>query len=197
MGEGAGSQTFGYGTYVTNSKRIGTEYANVTSRGWLYKGMDGKELRASNDEVPEGRYYSDNERRSFILDYMNAGSSFEQAVDKVRRDTQSAINDHEEHLSELSPSELKDLEGFRQEQKLINSFRPEDFKRDDRYLYDVEIPNENEAYYIDYYGKMGEQKDLLDMVDNALTADGWKRQEIDSRIKFTKGNLVIGTGAWV
>ena len=191
MGEGAGSQTFGYGTYVTNSKRIGTEYANITSRGWLYKGMDGKELRASNDDLPEGRYYTDNEIRSFVLDYMNAGSSFEQAVDKVRRDTQSAINDHEEHLSELSPSELKDLEGFRQELKLINSFKPEDFKRDDRYLYDVEIPNENEAYYIDYYGKMGEQKDVLDMVDNALTADGWKRQEIDSRIKFTKGDKQI------
>ena len=77
--------------------------------------------------------------------------------------------------------------------ELLEEFDESDFTRQDYepILYTVEVPEETEAYYIDYKGKMGDQNGILDMVDNSLAADGWKRQEIDSRIKFTKDGMQI------
>lgn len=60
-----------------------------------------------------------------------------------------------------------------------------------RVLYTVEIPEDAETYYLDYTLKMGDQQDILEGVDNALYVQGWHREELDSRIRFTKGQSQI------
>ena len=193
MGEGAGSQSFGWGTYLSNGRNIGEDYAKISSRGWTYKGKNENQLftDAKNEPLDEGSYYTDGEVAAMVLSRLNQKEPLDVAIERVRMQTLTSIWDHEAHLDELSPAELKDLEGFRKELAFINSLKPEDFAKPEQHLYKVDIPDENEAYYIDYQGKMGNQNDILDMVDNALTADGWKRQEIDSRVKFTKGSKQI------
>ena len=56
-----------------------------------------------------------------------------------------------------------------------------------RHMYEVEIPDANEAYYIDYKDRMSNQGEIFTMVDNALASDGWQRKEVDDKVVFTDG----------
>lgn len=56
-----------------------------------------------------------------------------------------------------------------------------------RHMYEVEIPDANEAYYIDYKERMSNQGEIFTMVDNALASDGWKRKEVDDKVVFSDG----------
>lgn len=56
-----------------------------------------------------------------------------------------------------------------------------------RHMYEVEIPDANEAYYIDYKERMSNQGEIFTMVDNALWSDGWKRKEVDDKVVFSDG----------
>lgn len=165
MGEGTGSQTFGYGTYLSDSKNVAQGYAETNGDQYTYR---GKPISADP--------YSDHAEERALF-YMQQEGSARKAIHLM----QALISDEEE------PSIINDYE------ETINVLRKtEDFDRLKRNLYQVEIPDENEAKYIAYKEKMGDQKDILDMVDNALTADGWKREEFDGEIEgdvwFSKQN---------
>ena len=56
-----------------------------------------------------------------------------------------------------------------------------------RHMYEVEIPDANEAYYIDYKERMSNQGEIFTMVDNALASDGWQRKEVDDKVVFSDG----------
>ena len=153
MGEGAGSQVFGYGTYLSDSRTIGEDYSKITSKGWKYKEKTADQLykEARNADLEEGRYYTNGEIVAMILSRINAGYSPEVSIERARADAISAIHDHEEHLSELSPSELKDLEGFKRELEFVNSLKPEDFEESKKNLYKVDIPDDTGDNYLDWY----------------------------------------------
>ena len=133
MGEGEGSQSFGWGTYITDSKGVGRGYAK----------------RQGDSKVSE---------KAFI----------ESKIAEAKR-----FN---------IPAQIAYWENELERKNLSNA---------SHYLYRIEIPDETEAYYLDYKGKMGDQKDIFEMVDNGLSAEGWKRQEIDTRIRFTKDDKQI------
>lgn len=151
IGEGAGSQSFGYGTYVSAGQSVAEGYAHQPT------------------------YRIEKEKNQFI----DASHAYGRALTALDDAKESGVA-----VAEATSNAEKAKKEYEEAKRIY-----EEAKKG--YLYDVEIPGENEAYYIDYQGKMDYQKDLLDMVDNALTADGWKRQEIDSRTKFTKGDKQI------
>ena len=151
IGEGAGSQSFGYGTYVSAGQSVAEGYAHQPT------------------------YRIEKEKNQFI----DASHAYGRALTALDDAKESGVA-----VAEATSNAEKAKKEYEEAKRIY-----EEAKKG--YLYDVEIPGENEAYYIDYQGKMDYQKDLLDMVDNALTADGWKRQEIDSRTRFTKGDKQI------
>lgn len=178
MNEGAGSQSFGWGTYLTDSRKIGEDYAVLGGNMHGTSGFaDGKIVtKAKTRKQAAAKAYA-----YFMTD------DVQELIEKSENNAQL----FEEH-AKTYPQDSKAARAIAREYKMAaNYFREygiEDISaRRNRFLYKVEIPDENEATYLDYYAKMSEQSDILEMVDNALTANGWKRQEIDTRVRFTNG----------
>ncbi|UKK52167.1 hypothetical protein L6472_06185 [Prevotella sp. E13-17] len=170
MGEGAASQSFGWGTYVSTRQKVAEGYLNVRSGIKHYH--NGNEI-AKDDKV-----------HRMAAEVWESSNNREEAISLAERFQKSQANNSER------------IELWNRVIDIIKTSEKEDYSitKSEPTLYTVDIPDDKEAYYIDYKGKMGAQKDTLEMVDNALAADGWKRQEIDSRVKFTKdGKQIILT----
>ena len=164
MGEGAGSQTFGWGTYVSGSKKVAEGYAHANDGLMKYKGA-----------IIEKDPYSDNPAERALF-YADQEGGFDKAVKFLKdlikeEDDKSIINDYKETIKALQDKDS--------------------WSDVDRVLYNVQIPDESEAYYLDYKEKIDGQKDIMEMIDNNLFSEGWKRQEIDTRIRFKKGDEQI------
>lgn len=200
MGEGAGSQAFGYGTYLSDSKEVATGYAkteldwNVNSESmlqnyeqWLDDNSSFEKYLASNDlekRTRESIAYlqqkveeaADEATKRY---YLNEIKNFEAKL------TEEAYNKDFRNISRSAASMRK-----RKQQAF------EDMRNRSQNLYKVEIPDETQAYYIDYNGRMKDQKGIFETVDNELAAHGWNRKEIDTRTLFTKDGQEIYLTPW-
>ena len=200
MGEGAGSQAFGYGTYLSDSKDVATGYAkteldwNVNSESmlqnyeqWLDENSSFEKYLASNDlekRTRESIAYlqqkveeaADEATKRY---YLNEIKNFEAKL------TEEAYNKDFRNISRSAASMRK-----RKQQAF------EEMRNRSQNLYKVEIPDETQAYYIDYNGRMKDQKDIFETVDNELAAHGWNRKEIDIRTLFTKDGQEIYLTPW-
>lgn len=197
MGEGEGAQAYGWGTYVTEVEGIGKTYAQSVGRNpigrrpVLYK---GESYDAVNTDG-----WSD-EKKGVYVDLVQGmrvmGKSAEQAKDDLRLMTEVNIRNRERSLANLKVSSntyqsiAEDKRKQEERLKHINEFNADDFTREGSTptLYTVEIPEENAAYYIGYNERMREQQDIVEMADNELSAQGWRRQEIDERVVFTNSD---------
>ena len=204
MGEGEGAQAYGWGTYVTEVEGIGKTYAQsvgqnpIGRRPVLYKG--------EAYDVVNTDGWSD-EKKGVYVDLVQGmrvmGKSAEQAKDDLRLMTEVNIRNRERSLANLEDSSenYQDIaeDKRKQEERLkhINEFNADDFTREGSTptLYTVEIPEENAAYYIGYNERMREQKEIVEMADNELAAQGWRRQEIGEQMVFTnsEGKRIVFT----
>lgn len=122
MGEGEGSQAFGWGGYVTNSKEIAEDY---TRRAKIRKDNGGFEfvtdMSANNKDMV----------RQYIYKYKDVNKG----LDAMRKDLSSALEmfPDDEDLKELSNILAK-----KNEEIAV----PDDIA----YLYDVDIPDDNGGY---------------------------------------------------
>ena len=122
MGEGEGSQAFGWGGYVTNSKDIAEDY---TRRAKIRKNNGGFEfvtdLSANNKDMI----------RQYIYKYKDV----DKGLDAMRKDLSSTLEmfPDDEDLKELS-----DILAKKNEEIAV----PDDIA----YLYDVDIPDDNGDY---------------------------------------------------
>ncbi|MBQ5680359.1 MAG: hypothetical protein IIV20_02650 [Bacteroidaceae bacterium] len=204
MGEGEGAQAYGWGTYVTEVEGIGKTYAlsvgqnPIGRRPVLYK---GESYDAVNTDG-----WSD-EKKGVYVDLVQGmrvmGKSAEQAKDDLRLMTEVNIRNRERSLANLKVSSntyqsiAEDKRKQEERLKHINEFNADDFTREGSTptLYTVEIPEENAAYYIGYNERMREQQEIVEMADNELAAQGWRRQEIGEQIVFTnsEGKRIVFT----
>lgn len=164
MGEGAGSQSFGYGTYLTTSERIGRSYGLI-DRGdrWAYKGK-------KRDEFDRNDVQSEPIRN--ILLNLAVGDHFKIAVGRERNFIQSAIRDYEENFDDLSKLDLEDLAIYKQQLELVNSLKFEDFNEPKSQLYKVDIPDDTGENYLDWENELPEQrlKDLQNHVYEEMSS---------------------------
>ena len=122
MGEGEGSQAFGWGGYVTNSKEIAEDY---TRRAKIRKGNGGFEfvtdMSANNKDMV----------RQYIYKYKDVNKG----LDAMRKDLSSALEmfPDDEDLKELSNILAKKNEEIAVPDNIA-------------YLYDVDIPDDNGDY---------------------------------------------------
>jgi site-specific DNA-cytosine methylase len=145
MGEGEGSQAFGWGGYVTNSKDIAEDY---TRRAKMRKNNGGFEfvtdLSDSNKDMV----------RHYIYKYKDV----DKGLDAMRKDLSSALEmfPDDDNLKELS-----DILAKKNEEIAV----PDDIA----YLYDVDIPDDN-GDYLDWENKL--KKSHLNKVNKELVRIG-------------------------
>lgn len=128
MGEGAGSQSFGWGGYVTSSKKIGKSYANLV------------DANAPHQDV---EYVGNNahEYTDVVAGLFNGG---QRDYDDVKEFLQNGYN--------------TDKENARKKQMLewFESTKPSDWKSVNdgkRNLYEVDIPDDNGSNYLEWEKK--------------------------------------------
>ena len=132
MGEGAGSQVFGWGGYVTSSKKIGKSYANLV------------DTNAPHQDV---KYVGNNahEYTDVVAGLFNGG---ERDYDDVREFLQNGYN--------------ADKKNARKKQMLewFESTKPSDWKSVNdgkRNLYEVDIPDDNGSNYLEWGEKPSDE----------------------------------------
>gem|GEM_PF-5313572 len=220
MGEGEGAQSYGWGTYVTEVEGIGKTYAelgaykNPKRQEALIQLLEAQDvelqtlrrIRGAENDLPEMRRrmevlvkdIKENEKRRKELVREHGEDSTEvrnfDFIDGVMLQEDRAALESIDNAIEEAKRNIDEWKADLEEAKkrVMEADRHlADVEKESRILYTVEIPDETEVDYLDYTGKMGGQKDILDAVDNALAAQGWHREEIDERVRFTKGSGMI------
>lgn len=122
--EGEGSETFGHGVYVTNSKKIGDNYAQ---RAKDRKGKFGFDYKIDMSA----------DAGQMLSHYINKNQDVDKGLENARQDLKSAL--------EMFPDDetLKDLSAILQ--KNNNEIAE---ASNEAYLYDVDIPNDNGENYL-------------------------------------------------
>lgn len=145
MGEGAGSQVFGWGGYVTSSKKIGKSYANLV------------DANAPHQDV---EYVGNNahEYTDVVAGLFNGG---ERDYDDVKEFLQNGYNTD------------KDNARKKQMLKWFESTKPSDWKSVNdgkRNLYEVDIPEDNGNNYLEWEKTLNEKQ--INAIRDALAKNG-------------------------
>ena len=141
MGEGAGSQAFGWGGYVTSSKKIGKSYANLV------------DANAPHQDV---EYVGNNahEYTDVVAGLFNGG---QRDYDDVKEFLQNGYN------SDKDNARKKQMLEWFESTKLSDWKSVNDGKRN---LYEVDIPEDNGSNYLDWDAPITDE--LIDKVAKAL-----------------------------
>lgn len=140
MGEGQGSQVFGWGTYVTSSKAIGESYAQDSAMGdspRMEMEYTGDALTAH--EVDSVKYAFNGGMRSY--------------------------HEVEKFLEKIANSDKPGAKRSANALSLLRKTKPDDWTHpliDKRQLYTVEIPEDNGSNYLDWENPLNDaQKEIL------------------------------------
>ena len=154
MGEGAGSQAFGWGGYVTSSKKIGKSYAEV--------GQQSAESRhAHSEDTPiEAAVGS-------ILGqemYNHQAKTFEQKKAQAIKNAENSIASYSDMLKNSNELDekgkkflQKSIEKDKKELEVLRTLTEEQYKEEyikqgrAKNLYEVDIPEDNGNNYIEFY----------------------------------------------
>ncbi len=142
MGEGEGYQTFGYGTYVTEVPNIAKGYAEkgaTKKYNRLNPGYGGKEIFYKGEKIDLQTINP----LKMAYDMINNMGTVKKAIEKCDKFVDIAEN-----------PEMKQM--WRDTIDILKNSKKSDFKarmadlEGQRYVYDVEIPDDNGENYLDY-----------------------------------------------
>ena len=188
MGEGEGSQAFGWGTYVTSSKAIGRTYAvnsshlntrkieNEIEKIYGIHNIGIKSVEVKSDGTIKNIEISDN--RDSIEEWQGYFSKHSDEFgwpDVYDFDlSKSAERDDFMHLVGLAIAKKVG-------DRFANGY-------EQRYLYAVEIPEDNGKNYLNWDSRVGVR--VLNEVNRQLEKQGKRpiNPELDRRYKFLDGN---------
>lgn len=162
--EGEGSESFGHGVYVTNSKEIGREYAQRAKQrkmADLYKNM----------RYPDGVNGDIFKRRLFgeMVNDVATGGSVASAKEFAKKRVGADANDIQRTLENLKDREkgteyeqnLKDiLAEYKEGLKWIESLDEDYLTQGNANRYDVDIPEDNGNNYLEWEGKIPDSLDV-------------------------------------
>ena len=191
--EGEGSETFGHGVYVTNSSKIGREYAQrVKQRKMadLYKNM----------RYPDGVKGDIFKRRVFgeMVNDVATGGSVASAKEFAKKRIGADANDIQRTLENLKDREkgteyeqnLKDrLAEYKEGLKWIDSLDEDYLTQGNANRYDVDIPDDNGSNYLDWENPMSEEQ--INAIRDALAKKGvdvpsWEKRGFKLDLPFKK-----------
>lgn len=162
IGEGEGSQAFGWGGYVTNSKEIGKDYTR----------------RAKSRKANHAHFYANmgsliaNDWYEYFVKTANS-ESLEDAKEFVLKDLDIEIKVDENKLNrnEIPESKRANIVANLKEEKRIREIIANTKKEDlpniaSANLYEVDIPDDNGSNYLDWDAPITDE--LIDKVAKAL-----------------------------
>ena len=169
--EGEGSESFGHGVYVTNSSKIGREYAQRAKNRKmedLYKNM----------RYPDGVKGDIFKRRVFgeMVNDVATGGSVASAKDFAKKRVGADANDIQRTLENLNDRDkgteyeqnLKDrLAEYKEGLKWIDSIDEEYLTQGNANRYDVDIPDDNGINYLDWEGTIPDSLDKQKVTEDA------------------------------
>ena len=169
--EGEGSESFGHGVYVTNSSKIGREYAQRAKQRKmtdLYK----------NVRYPDGVKGDIFKRRLFgeMVTDVATGGDVKSAKELAKKRVGSDANDIQRTLENLKDREkgteyeqnLKDsLAEYKEGLKWIDSLEEDYLTQGNAYRYDVDIPDDNGSNYLDWKGTIPDSLDKQKVAEEA------------------------------
>lgn len=169
--EGEGSESFGHGVYVTNSSKIGREYAQRAKNRKmedLYKNM----------RYPDGVKGDIFKRRLFgeMVNDVATGGSVASAKEFAKKRVGADANDIQRTLENLKDREkgteyeqnLKDrLAEYKEGLKWIDSLDEDYLTQGNANRYDVDIPDDNASNYLDWEGTIPDSLDKQKVAEDA------------------------------
>ena len=169
--EGEGSESFGHGVYVTNSSKIGREYAQRAKQRKmedLYKNM----------RYPDGVKGDIFKRRVFgeMVNDVATGGSVASAKEFAKKRVGADANDIQRTLENLKDREkgteyeqnLKDrLAEYKEGLKWIDSLDEDYLTQGNANRYDVDIPDDNGSNYLDWEGIIPDSLDKQKVTEDA------------------------------
>ena len=169
--EGEGSESFGHGVYVTNSSKIGREYAQRAKNRKmedLYKTM----------RYPDGVKGDIFKRRLFgeMVNDVATGGSVASAKEFAKKRVGADANDIQRTLENLKDREkgteyeqnLKDrLAEYKEGLKWIDSLDEDYLTQGNANRYDVDIPDDNGSNYLDWEGTIPDSLDKQKVAEDA------------------------------
>lgn len=192
MGEGAGSQVFGWGGYVTSSEKIGKSYAKIGQ-------MSAEDIRrhASSEDTPiEAAVGS-------ILGqeiYNSRTETFEQKKAQAIKNAENSIvsfSDMLKNSNELDEKGKKflqkSIEKDKKKLEVLRTLTEEQYKEEyikqgrAKNLYEVDIPEDNGSNYLDFENPMNEEqintiRDAL--VKNGVDVSSWEKRGFKLDLPF-------------
>lgn len=174
--EGEGSETFGHGVYVTNSKEIGTDYAQ--------RAKDKKAIFGFEFVNPQSM---SKEAQDMLRHYMYKHQDVAKGLENARKDLKDVIGKFPDtdYLQELNEILAKDDDSI-----AIPSNRA--------YQYDVDIPDDNGSNYLGWNESQNFQLEkwyrLWEITHNGFSEneyfkDGGARYDIDRIERITQMKL--------
>ena len=175
MGEGAGSQVFGWGGYVTSSEKIGKNYAKIGQMS-----AEDRHRHASSEDTPiEAAVGS-------ILGqeiYNERAKTFEQKKAQAIENAENSIASYSDmlknsnELDEKSKKFLeKSIERYKKELEVLRALTEEQYKEEyikqgrAKNLYEVDIPDDNGSNYLDWENPLNEEQ--INAIRDALAKNG-------------------------
>ena len=169
--EGEGSESFGHGVYVTNSSKIGREYAQRAKQkkmANLYKTI----------RYPDGVKGDTLKRRLFgeMVNDVATGGDVKSAKEFAKKRVGADANDVERTLEHLKDREkgteyeqnLKNgLAKYKDALKWIDSLDDDYLTQGNTTRYEVEIPDDNGSNYLDWEDKVPDSLDKQKVVEKA------------------------------
>jgi site-specific DNA-cytosine methylase len=154
MGEGAGSQAFGWGGYVTSSKEIGKDYARL-----------GKETGGDYQYMGDTELTSEQARVLAVFVGLPAYKEYVSMKEGVGAYIKSlrTLEQKGGFMAKHAGERIKVLEGVLPK---LDKVSRDDFAHKSRNLYEVDIPEDNGSNYLDWDAPITDE--LIDKVAKAL-----------------------------
>lgn len=175
MGEGAGSQVFGWGGYVTSSEKIGKSYAKIGQMS-----AEDRHRHASSEDTPiEAAVGS-------ILGqeiYNERAKTFEQKKAQAIENAENSIASYSDMLKNSNELDKKSkkfleksIERYKKELEVLRALTEEQYKEEyikqgrAKNLYEVDIPDDNGSNYLDWENPLNEEQ--INAIRDALAKNG-------------------------
>lgn len=195
MGEGAGSQAFGWGAYVTSSEKIGMDYAKINRKKPTYI-YNGKEM-SEDDLQKEILHKIGSQNANMLMDFMLNLKTY--GVSEAKSMLRKGDYGYFKNLLKGTSGDIKTYyEGRVKAAEVLLAPHNIRIKKQKVNLYEVDIPDDNCNNYLDWKGKNNNiSQQLLDNLTKVLEQKGWKRKDLPSMIRFTDtyDNIVINPNA--
>ena len=147
MGEGAGSQAFGWGGYVTSSEKIGKSYAGLTIKNRFPSEYDTAQKQYTLSHV-----------ETFILE----GSDKNEAIQKVK----GLYNESLDKIEHEHPEDNYAISNLKERIETLDEMEKGKLPIPTMSFYEVDIPEDNGSNYLDWDAPITDE--LIDKVAKVL-----------------------------